>query len=176
MNYAKITKEDVCNGNGLRVVLWLSGCSHRCFKCQNPQTWDCNSGILFDENAKREIINELKKEYISGITLSGGDPLYKENLTDVLDFVNEIRVLFPGKSIWLYTGYTWEEISSGVDLEECLEHNTRADIIKQCDIVVDGRYVDSLRDITLHWRGSSNQRVINVKETLKKGEIVLWRD
>ena len=93
------------NGDGLRVVLWLSGCSHGCYKCQNPQTWNPNSGIPFDESAKQEIFNELSKDYISGITLTGGDPLYESNLSDVLSLVKEIRHSFPEKNIWLYTGY-----------------------------------------------------------------------
>lgn len=133
MNYLRIDKEDICNGEGLRVVLWLSGCSHKCKGCQNPQTWDANSGILLDESAKEELFRELDKDYISGLTLSGGDPLFEGNLGDVLDLVTEvnkrynttqyidknnqnnhnilntnadkIRLSSPKKSIWLYTGY-----------------------------------------------------------------------
>lgn len=105
MNYLKIEHEDVCNGTGLRVVLWLSGCSHHCYNCQNPQTWNPNSGIPFDEAAKQEIFDELSKDYISGITITGGDPLYESNLSDVLSLIKEIRISFPEKTIWLYTGY-----------------------------------------------------------------------
>lgn len=152
------------NGDGLRVVLWLSGCSHCCSGCQNPQTWDVNSGILFDKQAEKELFEALDKSYISGITLSGGDPLHENNLQDVLNLVNKIRLLLPKKTIWLYTGYT---------LEECVENATRRQIISKCDVLVDGKYIDSQRDITLRWRGSSNQRVIDVKKSLLKGEIVL---
>ena len=164
MNYLKIDKCDMLNGDGLRVVLWLSGCSHCCSGCQNPQTWDVNSGILFDKQAEKELFEALDKSYISGITLSGGDPLHENNLQDVLNLVNKIRLLLPKKTIWLYTGYT---------LEECVENATRRQIISKCDVLVDGKYIDSQRDITLRWRGSSNQRVIDVKKSLLKGEIVL---
>ena len=110
MNYHSITYPDQNNGDGLRVVLWLSGCSHNCYKCQNPQTHDPNSGILFDEKAEEELFSELGKDYISGLTFSGGDPLNENNLDGVLNLVNEIRLLMPEKTIWLYTGYSFEEI------------------------------------------------------------------
>lgn len=110
MNYLKIEHEDVCNGTGLRVVLWLSGCSHHCYNCQNPQTWNPDSGIPFDESAKQEIFNELSKDYISGITFSGGDPLHENNLDEVLKLVKQIRISFPEKTIWLYTGFCWNDI------------------------------------------------------------------
>ena len=187
MNYHNITYPDQNNGDGLRVVLWLSGCSHHCAGCQNPQTWDCNSGILFDKDAKEELFRELNKDYISGLTLSGGDPLYENNLNEVLNLVNETRVLFPQKTIWLYTGYTWESIMNRTSvctddfdyIEEtyidCL-YEQRKNIIKQCNVVVDGRYIDSQRDITLKWRGSSNQRVINIQKSILKGDVVLWEN
>ena len=97
MNYLQITHEDVCNGEGLRVVLWLSGCSHHCYNCQNPQTWNPDSGIPFDESAKQEIFNELSKDYISGITFSGGDPLHENNLDEILKLVQELRISLPTK-------------------------------------------------------------------------------
>ena len=186
MNYHNITYPDQNNGDGLRVVLWLSGCSHHCVGCQNPQTWDCNSGILFDQDAKEELFRELNRDYISGLTLSGGDPLYENNLNEVLNLVNEIRVSFPQKTIWLYTGYTWGELFMYDDeinkfpnylRKDKMEFYTkRQQIIKQCNVLIDGRYIDSQRDITLKWRGSSNQRVIDIQESLLKGEIVLWKN
>lgn len=180
MNYHNLTYPDQNNGDGLRVVLWLSGCSHHCFNCQNPQTWDENSGIEFDIEAKKELFDELSKDYISGITFSGGDPLHENNIIEVNNIIQEIKKQFPNKTIWLYTGYTWEELSpnrliKGID-EESTFHNVRANIIKSCDVIVDGPYIDDLRDVTLKWRGSSNQRVIDVQKTLQKGEIVLWTD
>ena len=193
MNYHNITYPDQNNGDGLRVVLWLSGCSHHCKGCQNPQTWDTNSGVPFDESAKEEIFKELNKDYISGITLSGGDPLNEANLDGVLGLVNQIRLLFPQKTIWLYTGYRLHGIQEGLfvltpnvitdkisDHKEIIDRVNddvkRSDIIKQCDVLIDGRYVEEKRDITLKWRGSSNQRVINVQKSLQKNEIVLHCD
>ena len=205
MNYHTITYPDQNNGDGLRVVLWLSGCSHHCYNCQNPQTWDANSGIPFDEPAKKELFRELDKDYISGLTLTGGDPLFESNLDDVLDLVteinkrynfqkvdsanpckmgvsddkntDEIRLLFPNKSIWVYSGYSFEDCLIKPKIcEENIFRALRCEIIKNVDVMVDGRYIDSQRDITLKWRGSSNQRVINVQETLKQGRVILYCD
>lgn len=164
------------NGDGLRVVLWLSGCSHHCYNCQNPQTWNPNSGIPFDESAKQEIFNELSKDYISGITLSGGDPLYKNNLSEVLSLVGKIRNLFQNKTIWLYTGYLWENlININCPLDSEWENRIlRKSIIELCDVLIDGEYIDERRDITLKWRGSSNQRVIDVKQSLAQNKVVLY--
>ena len=169
------------NGDGLRVVLWLSGCSHHCYNCQNPQTWNPNSGIPFDESAKQEIFNELSKDYISGITFSGGDPLHENNLDNVLKLVQEIRISFPEKSIWLYTGYNFDLLNSkyneykytpfAANADEWL---TRWEIISNVNVLVDGEYIDEQRDITLKWRGSSNQRVIDVKQSLTQNKIVLY--
>ena len=199
------------NGSGLRVVLWLSGCSHKCKGCQNPQTWDANSGIPFDESAKEELFRELDKDYISGLTLTGGDPLFESNLDGVLDLVtevnkryntaqnivqnqdknhnilnenaNEFRPLSPQKSIWLYTGFYWEEIfepSFTEQSQEWIEQYLKRceiskQIIYQCNVLIDGRYVDSERDITLPYRGSKNQRLIDIQQSLQEGEIVLWQ-
>lgn len=193
MNYLKIDKEDLCNGEGLRVVLWLSGCSHKCKGCQNPQTWDANSGILFDESAKKELFRELDKDYISGLTLTGGDPLFESNLDGMLDLVadvneryntssNEIRLSKPEKSIWLYTGYTLEDITGGMayDKNEAFfmleDDRKRYQIISSCDVLIDGRFIDTQKDMTLKWRGSKNQRVIDIQKCLQKGEVVLWED
>ena len=166
------------NGNGLRVVLWLSGCSHHCYNCQNPQTWNPNSGILFDESAKQEIFNELSKDYISGITFSGGDPLHENNLDDVLKLVQEIRISYPEKTIWLYTGFKIEDIIKQEQYEKVSGipdvWSKRWEIITNVNVLVDGEYINELRDITLKWKGSSNQRVIDVQNSLKKGEVVLW--
>lgn len=182
MYYHNITHDDMLNGSGLRVVLWCSGCEHHCNNCQNPQTWDFGSGIPFDENAKEEIFSEIKKDYISGITFSGGDPLAANNLETVLSLIKEIRLSFPNKNIWIYTGYTFEEIQllpKGLD-QESMRFNKynkmRQNILENCDVLVDGRYIDELRDITLKWRGSSNQRVIDVKRSLKQGKIILWEN
>ena len=177
MNYHNITYPDMNNGDGLRVVLWLSGCSHHCYNCQNPQTWDVNSGIPFDKSAKEELFRELDKDYISGLTLSGGDPLHEANLDGVLELVNEIRLSFPNKSIWLYSGYRFDDeecwIKPKNDIANIFRF-VRQEIIKNVDVMVDGRYIDSQRDITLKWRGSDNQRVIDIQQSLKRSEVILY--
>ena len=161
MRYHNITKEDMLNGDGVRVVLWFAGCTHHCKNCQNPITWDPQGGLVFDEDARAEIFEELDKDYISGITFSGGDPLYMETREGLLELIQEIKEKYPKKTIWLYTGYLWEEIRH-------LEH------IPYLDVVVDGRFVEELKDNDLPWKGSSNQRVIDVKMTLELGKIVLY--
>ena len=148
------------NGDGLRVVLWVAGCSHHCPGCQNPVTWDPEDGLPFDRAAEEEIFGQLEQEYISGLTLSGGDPLYEGNREAVTELVRKVKSRYPKKTIWLYTGYRWEEIR---DLE----------VIRDIDVVVDGRYIQEERDITLEWRGSANQRVIDVPKTRELGQIVL---
>lgn len=160
MRYHNITKDDMLNGDGLRVVLWVAGCSHCCKECQNPITWDPNGGLEFDEAAREEIFAELKKDYISGITFSGGDPLHINNAFDVTELAREIKERFPDKTIWLYTGAQWQEI----------EHMK---ILQYLDVLVDGEFQVEKKDVNLHWVGSSNQKVIDVQKTLDKGEIVL---
>lgn len=185
MNYLQITHEDVCNGEGLRVVLWLSGCSHHCYNCQNPQTWNPDNGIPFDESAKQEIFNELSKDYISGITFSGGDPLYEYNLDEVLKLVKQIRNSYPDKTIWLYTGFEWNSLMSKIcqptfpdkDFERIIEiHKKRKEIISNVDVLVDGEYIDEQKDLTLKWRGSKNQNCIDVKQSLAQNKVVLYCD
>ena len=182
MNYHNITYPDMNNGDGLRVVLWLSGCSHHCYNCQNPQTWDVNSGIPFDESAKEELFRELDKDYISGLTLSGGDPLHEANLDGVLDLVNEIRLSLPNKSIWLYSGYTFDYIMEGIGYDEngaffFLDNDKkRYEIISKCDVLVDGRYIDSQRNPSKKWAGSDNQRIIEIRKSLEQNKIVLHCD
>lgn len=167
------------NGTGLRVCLWCSGCNHHCKNCQNPITWDPNDGAKFDTKAKNEIFDELSKDYISGITLTGGDPLNENNLESVLNLVNEIRLSYPEKTIWLYTGYTWEQIMYPVVTDDFIPERDRLlkmrqDIVRQCDVLVDGRYEEDERDVTYHWAGSTNQRVIDIRRTLEQGSVVLW--
>lgn len=161
MNYHNITVDDMLNGDGLRTVLWVSGCDHRCRGCQNPQTWPETSGIPFDEAAREELFEALSRDYINGITFSGGDPLFCPNRETIGELIDEIREKLPEKTIWLYTGSLFEEIKS-------------IPMIRKVDVIVDGPYIESLRDTQLHWKGSKNQRVIDVKRTLDEGRIVLW--
>ena len=144
MKIHKITYPDINNGVGCRVTLWVSGCIHHCRGCQNKETWDFNSGREFTDKDKDILYEVLSKPFIKGLTLSGGDPLcsYKE----VLDLVKDVKKKFPQKDIWLYTGYTMDIIKANF-----------SEILEYCDCVVDGPYIESLRDITLAWRGSSNQ-------------------
>ena len=193
MNYHNISYPDMNNGDGLRVCLWLSSCSHHCPRCQNPQTWDCNSGIPFDQAAHDELFERLSKDYISGITFTGGDPLHENNLSGVLDLINEIKHLYPEKNIWLYSGYKVDYVdnkygfvlnpsarnmvsnlpdSKIVELSQ--QDQVRSEIISKCDVLVDDRYIDELRDVSLKWRGSSNQRVISIQESLIQNEVILY--
>lgn len=160
MRYHNITKDDMLNGDGLRVVLWVSGCSHCCKGCHNPITWDPNGGLAFDGAAREEIFAELAKDYISGITLSGGDPLYFGNRSDVLRFVRELKGRFPEKTIWLYTGFVWETISG-------------LEIMDYVDVLVDGEFQEERKNTQLYWRGSANQRVIDVPASRAEGKLVL---
>lgn len=160
MRYHNITKDDMLNGDGLRVVLWVAGCTHKCKQCQNPITWDINGGLEFGDSEKQEIFDQLDQSYISGITFSGGDPLHPQNRQPVYELAKEIKEKYPHKTIWLYTGFLWEEIK---DLP----------IVPYLDVLVDGEFKIELLDPKLYWKGSSNQRVIDVPATLKKGEVVL---
>ena len=150
MRYHNITKDDMLNGDGLRVVLWLAGCAHRCPECQNPVTWDEKGGIPFDDAAKEELFGQLEKPYITGITFSGGDPLHPVNRNPVAELMSEIRERFPEKDIWCYTGYLYADVK---DLPA----------VALADVLVDGRFVREMADVQIEWAGSANQRVIRLK-------------
>lgn len=160
MKYHNITHEDMNNGDGLRVVLWLSGCEHHCQGCQNPVTWNPDDGLDFDLKAKQEIFDELSKDFISGITFSGGDPLHEKNREMVYSLCKEIKEKFPNKTVWIYTGYSWEDVK-------------QEEVMKFTDVLVDGKFVEELADKTFHWAGSTNQKVIDVQKTLKEGKVIL---
>ena len=172
VNYHNITHDDMNNGDGVRVVLWVAGCDHHCPECQNPQTWSSDSGIPFDAEAEKELFNELSKDYVTGITLSGGDPLQTNNFISMFMLLRKIRDNFPTKTIWLYTGYTFEEL---LDMSTKKLKNYLG-LLKLIDVLVDGRYMKEFRDVQLKWRGSTNQRVIDVQKSLKENKIVLWCD
>lgn len=151
------------NGVGLRTVLWVSGCEHKCKGCQNPCTWDPNSGEDFTSEKKELLYKYLDNKYIKGITFSGGDPLHPNNRGEVGKLILDIKANYPSKDIWLYTGYTWEEVKE-----------LNLDFLRYIDVLVDGRFILSKRNVNLRWCGSSNQRVIDVKESLKEGKIILF--
>ena len=182
MNYAQIRSLDLSNGEGVGIALFVQGCHFHCNNCFNPETWDFDGGKKWTEEVKNKFLELANRPYIKRISILGGEPLTEENIDDVLDLVNETRLSSPQKSIWLYTGYTWEEII-GVNNQNQFEDlgngycqlNKRASIIMNCNVLIDGQYIDSQRDITLQYRGSRNQRLIDVTESLRKGEIVLWK-
>lgn len=161
MKYHNITTDDMLNGDGLRVVLWVAGCEHHCPGCQNPITWDPDCGLPYNRNAWAEIEEQLKKSYISGITFSGGDPLHPKNRDQIIAIAQAIKKRYPDKSIWLYTGYLWEEVKDipGIEL---------------IDVLIDGEFVQALADVNYHWAGSTNQRVIDVKKSLKLGYAIKY--
>ena len=160
MNYHNITKDDMLNGDGLRVVLWVSGCTHHCDGCQNPITWDLAGGIPFDEAAEEELFEALSKPHVSGITFSGGDPLHPFNRQEVFRLMKKCKELFPEKTVWSYAGFLWEDVK---DLEG----------MKYIDALADGRFVKELNDNNLHWVGSSNQKIVDVQQSLKENKVIL---
>ena len=162
MNYATITKQDMLNGDGIRAVFWVTGCSHHCKGCHNPETWDENYGQLVTKDTYKELALALDPDYISGVTWSGGDPLYCGNRKELENLIMFVHDNFQ-KTQWLYTGFLWEDIK---DLE----------IMKYIDVLVDGPYIEEQRDVSLKWRGSSNQRVIDVQKSLELNQIVLYCD
>lgn len=171
MKYVKITKNDVANGPGVRAVLWVSGCTHHCLGCHNQNTWDPDIGEDFTEKVKEELFLALSPAYVSGITFSGGDPLHKNNIKDILSLIEEIKEKMPEKTIWLYTGYIWEDIK---EKQDDADMKIRKKIIENIDILIDGPFILKQKNIMLPWCGSSNQRVIDIKESIKEGEIVLY--
>lgn len=189
IRYAQIRSLDLSNGEGVGVALFVQGCHFHCFHCFNTDTWDFNGGKEWTEEIKNKFLKLANRPYIKRVSILGGEPLAEENLDDVLDLVTRIRLSSPHKSIWLYTGYTWSEIMDYKTPFDnvIIAHNSnilydyymckRKNIVSQCNIMIDGRYIDSQRDISLPYRGSTNQRIIDVWQSLQKfqkGEIVLW--
>lgn len=170
MYYSSIRKYDIANGPGVRVSLFVSGCDHHCKGCFQPETWNPKYGKLFDKKAKEEILDYLSEPQVDGITLLGGDPLYKDNLFEVFLLLDEIRERFgDSKTIWLYTGYRYEEIINKFIMAQDENYNTYIKIMKLIDILVDGRFEEDKKDLRLQFRGSSNQRLIDVKKSISIG-------
>lgn len=167
MNYIKITKHDIANGVGVRVVLWVSGCTVHCYNCQNPSTWDFTAGQPFTNNTMTELLEALSPDYISGLTLSGGHPLEQANQQQISNIVKTVKTKLPSKTIWLYTGYTYKQILKSIFIVN--------EILPYIDILVDGKYDYTKRDITLAWCGSSNQRVIDIQKSLKGNKVILFK-
>ena len=171
MNYATIKYYDIANGPGVRTSLFVSGCTNRCEHCFQPQTWDFCYGQPFTKEVEDCIIEMLAPAYIDGLTLLGGEPFEPQNQAALLPFVRRVRELFPQKDIWAFSGFTDEELTTPGTHPHC-EHTLP--LLTLIDVLVDGKYVDALRDITLRFRGSSNQRLIDLPASLKSGTVVLW--
>ena len=215
MRYAQIRSMDISNGEGVGVSLFVQGCDRHCFNCFNSETWNFNGGKEWTEETKNKFMELIDRPYIKRISILGGEPLAEQNLDGVLSLIkeirekypisqnpnsenigksrvledensNEIRISFPEKTIWLYTGFEWDQIMdikviqpifSCKDLENKIQNVLkRQEIIKQCDVLVDGEYIDEQKDLTLKWCGSSNQRVIDVKQSIKQRKVVLYCD
>ena len=186
MRYAQIREMDISNGEGVGVALFVQGCHFHCYNCFNTDTWDFNGGKEWTQDTEDKLIELVNKPYIKRLSILGGEPLADENLDGVLHLVDRFRLSFPNKSIWIYSGYSFTELFMYDDQikknpnylrKDIMEiYKKRQEIVKQCTVMVDGKYIDSQRDITLKWRGSSNQRVIDIKQSLQKGEIILWEE
>ncbi len=171
MNYAELKKTDIANGEGVRVSLFVSGCRRHCPGCFNQIAWDFSYGKPFGEAAQDEVLHALAPDYIAGLTLLGGDPFEPENQRALVPFLKRVRERFPQKNIWCYTGYTY---SGGGIAEEHASTEVTREMISLLDVLVDGRFVEAKKDIRLRFRGSSNQRVIDVKKSLSSNSIVLY--
>lgn len=161
MKYAQIREMDVTNGNGIGVALFTQGCPYHCKNCFNPETWDFDKGTDWTKETENKIIELLKPEYITRLTILGGEPLIERNIEPLTALLKRVKSIYPNKQVWLYTGGDFEV------LEGLYE-----EIFQYIDILIDGRYIDDLRDYKLKWRGSSNQRIIDVQASLKSGDVI----
>ncbi len=170
MNYGEIKKVDIANGEGVRVSLFVSGCTHHCKGCFNPETWNFNFGKPFTAETEEEIIGYLNHGYIKGLSLLGGEPFEPENQRVLLPFLRQVKKLFPDKNIWCYSGYTFEELLN----KSRARCEVTDEMLSLIDILVDGEFTEEKRNLMLKFRGSENQRVIDVKKSLETGEIVKY--
>lgn len=173
MNYAAIKKHDIANGPGVRVSLFVSGCSHHCPGCFNQETWDFNYGQEFNSDVINEIIQAIEPSFIHGFSLLGGEPFELPNQKGVLPLLKEIKTKFPNKDIWCYTGYDYEKDILGKMVDAWPETK---EMLSYIDILVDGEFVEAKKDLSLRFRGSSNQRLIDVQASLEANEVILWDD
>ena len=175
MNYATIKWTDIANGEGVRISLFVSGCTHHCKNCFNEIAWDFSYGDAFDEAVQAKILSELESSFIAGLSLLGGEPLEPQNQEALYPFVQEVKRRFPQKTIWCYTGFVLDE-KSGMLKETHKNTAVTKQLISLFDVLVDGPFVEELKDIRLKFRGSSNQRVIDVPKTLQRGECSLYME
>ena len=173
MNYCNIKKFDVANGEGIRTTLFVSGCRNRCKNCFQPETWSFDYGSPFDESVWEEIFATMENSSVRGLTLLGGEPMEPENQAGLLPFLREFKRRYPKKDIWLFTGNLYEELTAGVG-EHPKSLDITPEILSYVDILVDGRFVEELKRLGLRFRGSANQRIIDMNKTRAAGEIVIW--
>ena len=171
MNYAEIKYYDIANGPGIRISLFVSGCRRGCKNCFNQSAWDFNAGKLFDEQVEQQLLEQLSKSYIQGITLLGGEPFEPENQRGLLPLVKKIKEMYPEKTIWAFSGNTWDELTSGHAHYEVTD-----ELLSYIDVLVDGPFIQELYDISLRFRGSRNQRLLDVKQSLEQKKAVEWVD
>jgi len=171
MNYGDIKKADVANGPGIRVSIFVSGCTHKCKGCFNEETWDFNFGKPFTEETIAIIIEYLNSPHYTGLTILGGEPLERSNQQGLLPLVKKVKEIYPDKTIWCYTGYDFEK---DIVKKMCRDWPETKELLSYIDVLVDGKFVEELKNVNLHFKGSSNQRTIMVKESFEKGRIVLW--
>lgn len=170
MNYCNIKRRDIANGIGVRVTLFVSGCTHHCKGCFQPETWDFAYGQLFDEAAQTIIFDELAQPFVNGLTLLGGEPFEPDNQRGLLPFLRTVKERFPSKTVWAYSGYTWEELT-GPSRARC---EVTDELLELVDVLVDGEFVEALKDISLRFRGSANQRILDVPKSRIFRFPVLW--
>ena len=173
MHYGEIKNCDIANGEGVRVTLFVSGCTNHCKNCFQPQTWDFNYGKPFTEETEAELFRLLSPRYIRGLTLLGGEPFEPENQRALLPFLRKLRRELPEKTVWAFTGFTWEELHTEGSHPRC---EVTDELLSLIDVLVDGRYVEELKDIGLRFRGSGNQRLLDLNATRASGKLTLLPD
>ncbi len=172
MNYCQIKKCDIADGVGVRVSLFVSGCTHHCKGCFQPETWDFAYGDKFTAETEAELLDALSPDYINGLTLLGGEPFEPENQRVLVEFLKKVKEKYPGKSIWCYSGYVYEELT-GESRARC---EVTDEMLSMIDVLVDGEFVQEKRNISLQFRGSENQRIIDLNKTRDAGKIILWKE
>lgn len=170
MHYSTIKDCDIANGIGVRITLFVSGCTNHCKNCFQPQTWDFDFGEPFTEETEEKLLEMLKPDYINGLTLLGGEPMEPQNQRALVPFLKRVREAYPNKNIWCFTGFTYEVLKTDGSHPRC---EVTDEMLSLIDVLVDGRYVDELKDLTLQFRGSSNQRLIDMVKTCENGEVTL---
>ncbi len=169
MHYASIKKYDVANGEGIRISLFVSGCPHHCKNCFNKEAWDYDYGNLFTEKEENDILDFLNNDYIKGLSLLGGEPMFPENQKRLIPFLKKVKDKYPDKDIWCYTGYIYDK---EIINDMCKKNDFTKEFLSYIDVLVDGRFIESKKDVSLFFRGSSNQRIIDIKKSLRSNKVI----